>query len=289
MKKRILSLFVALLMIVSLIAPTNVQAATIKLNKTKATIYVGKTVQLKLSGTTKKATWTTSNKSVATVTTKGKVSGVAEGIAKITAKVGNKKYNCTVKVKSMFDTKEAPKNVTFERHDTGKGIIVVATNKNDYPVAIDETIVYYEDGTMLDSVKNEVYCMAPNSSFAYSFYGPMDTNYNIVEYSSYKSNVKISNPVFSDKSSYIKIDSDFGSGQVVVEASNTGKYADSVIISIVFYKDGKVFSQDTTYAECNAPNTNSYVNFDFPYDLETYDSIVPDDYEIFVQAFTYFN
>lgn len=289
MKKRIISSLLVLLLVVSTLLTNNNAQAAVKLNKSKATIYVGKTLQLKLTGTTKKATWSTSNKSVATVTSKGKVTGKSEGIAKITAKVGNKKYKCTVTVKSAFNSKEATKNVTFERHDTGKGIIVIATNKNKYPVAIGETIVYYDGGTMIDSAQNDIYCLAPNSSFAYSFYGPMDEDYNIVEYSSYKSNVKISKPVFNDKAPYIKTNADFGSGQVVVEVSNTGKYADGILVSIVFYKDGQVISQTESYADCNDPNTTGYVNFDFPYDFETYESIIPDDYEIYVQAFTYFN
>lgn len=35
--------------------PTNICAATAKINKKSATIYVGKTVQLKVTGTTKKS------------------------------------------------------------------------------------------------------------------------------------------------------------------------------------------------------------------------------------------
>ena len=286
MKKRITSSLLVLLLLLSILVPSNAQAA-IKLNKSKATVNVGKTLQLKLTGTSKKATWSTSNKSVAIVTSKGKVTGKSEGIARITAKVGKKKYNCTVTVKSAFDSVEAAKNITFQRHDTGKGIIVIATNENNYPVAIDETIIYYDGGTMIDTAQEDIYCLSPNSSYAYSFYGPIDNDYNIVQYSSFKSNTKILKPVFTDEASYIKTNSDLGSGQVVVEATNTGKTVDGVIISIVFYKNGEPISLDTTRLECNEPNSTSYADFKFPYDFETYTSIIPDDYDIFVQAFTY--
>lgn len=79
-----------------------VSAATkIKINKKTANIYVGKTVQLKVTGTKKKVTWKSSNKKVATVTSKGKVKGIKKGTAKITATVSKKKYICKVTVKEI--------------------------------------------------------------------------------------------------------------------------------------------------------------------------------------------
>lgn len=76
-----------------------VQAAKVKLNKKTVTINVGKTVQLKIKGTSKKAKWSSSNKNVATVSKKGKVKGKKAGTAIITAKVGKKKLKCKVTVK----------------------------------------------------------------------------------------------------------------------------------------------------------------------------------------------
>ena len=54
--KRILSLVLALALIISLLPTYGVSAASkkVKLNKTKATIYVGKTVKLKVKNTKKK-------------------------------------------------------------------------------------------------------------------------------------------------------------------------------------------------------------------------------------------
>lgn len=78
----------------------NVNAASkIKINKTKAEVYVGKTVQLKVTGTKNKITWTSNNKKIATVTTKGKVKGIKKGTTTITAKVSKKKLTCKVTVK----------------------------------------------------------------------------------------------------------------------------------------------------------------------------------------------
>lgn len=75
--------------------------STVRLNKKSTTIQVGKTVQLKVNGTKKKVSWSSSNKKIATVTNKGKVKGIKAGKATITAKVEKKKLSCKVVVKTV--------------------------------------------------------------------------------------------------------------------------------------------------------------------------------------------
>lgn len=72
----------------------------VALNMKKATIYNGETLQLELKGTTEKVTWSSSKKSVATVSKKGLVTAKKAGKTTITAKVGKKKYTCKVTVLS---------------------------------------------------------------------------------------------------------------------------------------------------------------------------------------------
>ena len=104
MKQKIKGLISVALCLMLMIQSANINAATkVKINKTKVSIYVGKTVQLKITGTKKKVTWKSSNKKVATVTSKGKVKGIKKGTAKITATVSKKKYICVVKVKKKVD------------------------------------------------------------------------------------------------------------------------------------------------------------------------------------------
>lgn len=74
-------------------------AASPKLNKTKITLYVGETATLKLKGTAKKVKWSSSKKTVAAVTKKGKVTAKKAGTASISAKISGKKYVCKVTVK----------------------------------------------------------------------------------------------------------------------------------------------------------------------------------------------
>ena len=87
--------------------------ANVTLNKTKYTLTVGKTLQLKAKlpsdTASNKITWTSSKKSVATVDANGKVTAVKAGKAKITVKTFNgKKATCTVTVKNP-----APKKVAL--------------------------------------------------------------------------------------------------------------------------------------------------------------------------------
>ena len=83
-------------------APTTKSAAKkkVSLTKTKLTLTIGKTYKLKLKNNKKKVKWTSSKKSVATVTSKGKVTAKKVGTATITAKVGKKKYKCKLTVKA---------------------------------------------------------------------------------------------------------------------------------------------------------------------------------------------
>lgn len=72
----------------------------VSISAKKKTLYVGKSFTLKIKGTSKAVKWSSSNKFVATVSAKGKVSAKKTGTAVITAKVGGKKLTCKVTVKT---------------------------------------------------------------------------------------------------------------------------------------------------------------------------------------------
>ncbi len=85
---------------VSFLPGMSARAATaVKLNKAKATIYTGQTLQLKLTGATGKVKWKSSKVAVATVSAKGKVTAKKAGSATITATLGKKSYKCRLTVK----------------------------------------------------------------------------------------------------------------------------------------------------------------------------------------------
>lgn len=122
--KRILGVFLfalTLVLVAPSILPVNgnvytVEAAT-KINKKKVTLIKGQTTALKISGTKKKAKWSSSKKSVATVSSKGKVTAKKKGTATITAKIGNKKYTCKVTVQTP---KISSSKITLSVGETSK-------------------------------------------------------------------------------------------------------------------------------------------------------------------------
>jgi uncharacterized protein YjdB len=88
--KKVLAVMLVLALTLFLIPTANVSAAKkVKLNKTKATIYVGKTITLKVENNKAKVKWSSSNKKTATVSKKGKVKGKKAGKVIITAKSTN--------------------------------------------------------------------------------------------------------------------------------------------------------------------------------------------------------
>ena len=101
---------------VQMLAPTMGQPAMattkMKLNKTSASIKVGKKVTLKVVGCKKSVSWSTNNKIVVSVKKSSKNSAVVTGknigTAKVTAKVKGKKFTCTVKVSKKKYTGAAP-------------------------------------------------------------------------------------------------------------------------------------------------------------------------------------
>lgn len=129
---------------------------------TKKTIVVGQTYTLKLNGIKGSVKWSSSNKSIVTVSEKGKIKGIKKGIATITATVGSKKYSCkvTVKPKTLFIDKS---KITTSVNKNIKVVITLKTDleetvyaelnndtnnieKDDFPYYSDEEIATYEFG-----------------------------------------------------------------------------------------------------------------------------------------------
>lgn len=81
----------------------DVDAPKVKLNKTKLYMSTADKATLKVLNTKKTVKWSSSNRSVAKVSSKGVVTPQWFGTAIITAKVGNKTLKCTVKVLAQDD------------------------------------------------------------------------------------------------------------------------------------------------------------------------------------------
>ena len=159
----------------------------LKLNRSSVTITVGKTVTLKATVTGKKGTvkWSSSKKSVATVSSKGVVTGKKKGTATITAKVNGVKKTCKVTVKpipnvtdsvlKMTGAKAAKKlgikyiNTTshiahLERHVTGSYIRRTAYRKDGWNLYIrDKKVTFY--GCKVGMTKKQVAAKLKNAKW----------------------------------------------------------------------------------------------------------------------------
>lgn len=136
-----IQVFMLALIIALGVAVPSVSAAAPKLNKTKVTLTVGKSTTLKLNSAPKgqKITWSTSNKKIAAVSQKGKVTAKKAGTAVITAKVAKKKYTCRVTVKN--------KPADSSSDDSGSDILFYHEGgKNKADVKALEAIIREQNG-----------------------------------------------------------------------------------------------------------------------------------------------
>ena len=81
-----------------MLSTTSVSAAP-KINKKTATVYVNKTITLRINGEKRKVKWRSSNAKIASVNKNGVVRGKRAGKAKITGYLNGKRYVCRVTVK----------------------------------------------------------------------------------------------------------------------------------------------------------------------------------------------
>lgn len=292
--KKILTVIAILLLIVCMVVPVS---AAGKINKKKVTLKVGQTLQLKVTGTKGKVKWKSSKKSVATVSSKGRVKAKKKGSATITAKVGKKKYTCKVTVKkpttnsnggfsgntnANANTSGKKNVVTYHAESTPYGAVAILENHYDHTVDLTVEFVYYLNGSMIGTSKGYNYAFAPHSKCALQGWNHDKT------WDSFKINLKIekaSNVITNN--SGIRYSSNFGDNNVMVEVKNVGRKNYSTQIGVVFYQNGRIVGYNYNYAHVENPGSTAYLQFNFPYD-RNYDDIIPDRYEVYVNnSYTY--
>ncbi len=137
MLKSLISVFLAVFMVVSLAA---VPSSAISLSSSSITLTKGYQTTLSVSGTSKTVTWSTGDKSIATVSSKGKVVGKAPGSTYVYAKVGGNTLKCKVTVVAAkitasssnvtFSKKGETKTITITVKGSHSGLTVGTTNKS---------------------------------------------------------------------------------------------------------------------------------------------------------------
>ena len=130
-----------------------------KLNYKTFGMARGESVKLQLKYNSQTVKWSSSNKKIATVNKNGKVTAKSLGKCKITAKVGNKKYTCTINVKRRSPNFDA----TLKSYNTrGNYFTVTVYNAGDRPLkifsanakSVDSDYKYYDRKLKLKNNKN---------------------------------------------------------------------------------------------------------------------------------------
>lgn len=103
------------------VTPSKKKDSNARINVTSGKLCIGKTVKLKVSRNDSKVKWSTSNRKVATVSSKGVVTGKKAGKAVITATVGKRKLKCTVVVQPTLSI--STKSISVNK--TGKVAVTV--------------------------------------------------------------------------------------------------------------------------------------------------------------------
>lgn len=162
--KKIKALLMTAIILTAIVIPGSVQAATVTISKARATMEVDSTLTLKISGTSTKATWKTSKRSVATVSTSGAVTAIAEGETTITATVSKKKYSCVIRVGDSTQEEVTAKKGTITELTTGLYII-----GEDFPAGKYNVIALSGSGNFFvtgnDSYVNEIMAEEGNETF----------------------------------------------------------------------------------------------------------------------------
>lgn len=126
-----LALILVLLLIIVMRDEIKAQAATIRISKNAFTMEANHYKTLYIYGTNKKVSWSSSNKTIANVTTGGKVYGKVPGTATIYATVSGKKIACKVTVIKLNSSAVAMgKSITLKVSGTSSKVTWSTSNKN---------------------------------------------------------------------------------------------------------------------------------------------------------------
>lgn len=130
--KKIIALALSVIFVLTCI-PVRAQAqAFVMLNATSKTMSIGEKATLKVYGATSKVKWSSSNKSVAVVNQKGKVTAKSAGTATIKAKVSKKTLKCKITVRKPPKTYE--RKLLYEDDEIIITFTGISGEENNYDV-----------------------------------------------------------------------------------------------------------------------------------------------------------
>lgn len=103
--------FLLIVLTILLLASINIGTEAAGLNKASVKLIKGQSYQLTVKGTRRKAKWKSSNNSVVSVSSNGKINARKKGASRITATISGRKYICNIKIYNVLTPKQAEKAV----------------------------------------------------------------------------------------------------------------------------------------------------------------------------------
>lgn len=158
------------------------------LSAKKKTVYYKGSTTLKVKNYTKKVKWSTSNKKVAKVNSKGKVTAVGLGTCTITAKVGSKKLKCKVTVKECNVSSSVSFKVNSGYFVKGESSATVTVKPKKYNAA--KATVYIQNAEGKTVYKKTLTKLTKGKKYTFTWNGK-NSKGNYVSGGSYRVKVKI--------------------------------------------------------------------------------------------------
>ncbi len=184
---------------------------------------------------------------------------------------------------SDFDAEKIEENISISEIDEALdgSLVAIIKNGNDEDVSLEIEAVFYdadENSLGSDSCILSIY---KNQEMACEFY---DTPSN---YSNYEINITAEENYYINYSNQIEItNNDTGEKIVVQVTNNAGEELESIVVAVVFYKDGKLVGFSSSYDYNLRDGNKSTFNIYYPYD-KNYDDVSFDEYKVYVSAYNY--
>lgn len=255
--KKILGVFLILIIII-LIGMVDASAAkVVRLSKNKVVMEVDSYLNLKVLDGNGKTKWASSDKNIAKVSNKGKVTAVAEGTTNITATVGKTTLSCSVtvvdsnKVKknsektTEFDAEKVIKKLKITREYKGsdREAYICVKNTSTFSIDLGIDIRFYDVDNSLVSYSNAYkHAIGPKGEVCFKFYTEE-------AYDHYDIQWNVTKPLFHVLDCRdMKLSITQRDDRVIIEATNIGDVrAVSVEYYVLFLKKGKVVSDESGY------------------------------------------
>lgn len=245
--KSIIGIFLCACLLITLIPNINVQAKTkYKLNYTSKIMYEKDTFNLYPEYCFEKATYSSSNKKVATVNKKGIVKAKKVGKATITVKVGKQKMKCKITVKKMPTAKDisVTQYVKEQFGDTVRYLIIKNNSKETIKVSTNSKALD-ESGNVIGVDSGDVLAIGSKQTSVLVEYFSNTTNV-----SSFDTEYKVSISSYSDVLKNLQHQEDVLGNKVIITVDNKNPYkANFVQVYAFLFKDGQLVAVYSTYVE----------------------------------------